>query len=106
MSKYCPVTHSTLSVQALIDDVLSDYDIDAPTECKLLNRGLNDTYLVRTYATNYILRVYRSGWRTLSEILYELEALLHLKRAGIAVSIPLPRKDGHLINTVTAPEGV
>jgi Ser/Thr protein kinase RdoA (MazF antagonist) len=106
MSKYFPVTHSTLSVKALMTEVLSDYEIDAPTKCKLLNRGLNDTYLIQTNDTKYILRVYRAGWRSLSDILYELEVLLHLKRAGIAVSVPLPRKDGHLTTVVTAPEGV
>jgi Ser/Thr protein kinase RdoA (MazF antagonist) len=106
MSTYFPVTHSTLSVKALITEVLSGYDIGAPTGGRLLHRGLNDTYQVETKDTKYILRVYRAGWRSLSDILYELEVILHLERAGIAVSAPLPRKDGHLINTVTAPEGV
>lgn len=106
MSSYFPVTHSVVSAKALMTEVLSDYDIDSPTACKLLNRGLNDTYLVQTNDTAYILRVYRAGWRSLSDILYELEVLLHLKRAGVSVSLPLPRKDGDLTSVVPAPEGL
>lgn len=105
MEKCFPVTHSTLSVNALMTDVLPDYEIGAPLECRLLNLGLNDTYLVKTHDGQYILRVYRAGWRSVSEILYELDALLFLRRESHAVSVPLPRKDGSLIHPVTAPEG-
>lgn len=106
MTRYFPVTHSTLSVKALITDVLPNYDIEPTTECRFLNLGLNDTFLVNTQGAKYILRAYRTGWRSLSEILYELEALLHLKREGISVSAPIARKDGNHVSTVMAPEGL
>jgi len=105
MSNTFPVTHSILSTKALMADILPDYDIGTPMECKLLNRGLNDTYLVRTASENYILRVYRAGWRSDSDIHYELEALLHLKRLNVSVSAPVLRKDGELLRTISAPEG-
>lgn len=105
MSNYFPVTHSILSTKALTADILPDYDIGTPKECKFLNRGLNDTYLVRTTTEKYILRVYRAGWRSHSDIHYELETLLHLKRLNVPVSAPVLRKDGKLLHTVAAPEG-
>ena len=106
MENYFPVTHSTLAINALMTDVLPDYDIGVPLECRLLHLGLNDTYLVKTRDGQYILRVYREGWRSVSEILYELDVLLFLQRENHAVSVPLSRKDGSLIHPVTAPEGI
>jgi Ser/Thr protein kinase RdoA (MazF antagonist) len=106
MSTYFPATYSTLSTQALLTELLPDYDIDTPVECEFLHRGLNDTYLIKTSRqAKYILRVYRLGWRSLSEILYELAVLTHLNQQNIPVSIPLARKDGNFIRTLAAPEG-
>lgn len=106
MSSVFPVTHSTLSAKALLIEVLPEYDIDTPTACKLLRLGLNDTYLVQTHdGEQYILRIYRATWRSLSDILYEMDVLTHLQRKGVAVSIPVPRKDGSCIRTLPAPEG-
>jgi Ser/Thr protein kinase RdoA (MazF antagonist) len=87
-------------------DVLSYYDVGAPTECKLLNRGLNDTYVVVTESGRFALRVYRKGWRSDSDVLFELDALLHLGREGVPVSTPLPRKDGQTFGVLKAPEGL
>src|SRR5258705_1213722 len=106
MENYFPVTHSTLAITALMTDVLPDYDIGIPLECRLLHLGLNDTYLVKTRDGQYILRVYREGWRSVSEILYELDVLIFLQRENHAVSVPLSRKDGSLIHPVTPPEGI
>jgi Ser/Thr protein kinase RdoA (MazF antagonist) len=101
-----PVTHSILSVQALITDVLPNYDIPSPIACTFLHLGLNDTFLVKTYGSNYILRAYRAYWRALSEICYEIDVLLHLIREGISVSAPIARKDGTFVGSVVAPEGL
>jgi Ser/Thr protein kinase RdoA (MazF antagonist) len=106
MTKIFPVTHSILSVEALITDLLPNYEIETPIDCRFLQLGLNDTFLVYTQGAKYILRVYRKDWRSLSDINYELEALLHLQQSGIAVSAPIMRKDGNLIGSVLAPEGL
>lgn len=106
MTNLFPVTHSILSAQALIDRVLPNYEIEPIIECKFLCSGLNHTFLINTQHSKYILRVYRAGWRSHSEILYELEALLHLQRQCVAVSVPIAKKDGDFIGTVEAPEGL
>jgi Ser/Thr protein kinase RdoA (MazF antagonist) len=106
MSKFFPVVHSTLSAQALLTQVLPLYDIESPEDCKLLNIGLNDTYVLTCNEGKlYILRVYRAGWRTLENILYEIDVLLHLNKKGVTVSIPLPGKNGIYVNSLEAPEG-
>jgi Ser/Thr protein kinase RdoA (MazF antagonist) len=69
------------------------------------NYGLNDTYLLRTSTGKYILRVYRLGWRSLSDILYELDMLLHLQSKGVSVSFPLTMRDGSLLSTLNTLEG-
>jgi Ser/Thr protein kinase RdoA (MazF antagonist) len=106
MDNLFPVTYSTPSVEALVTYALSNYNIELPTDCRFLKLSFNDTFLIDTQNTQYILRVYRKDWRSLSDILYELEALLHLKREGIAVSVPIPREDGNLVGTIMAPEGL
>ena len=106
MTTFFPVTHSILSIHALLADVLPNYDIPSPTACILLQAGLIDTFLVQTQGSNYILRAYRTAWRSLAEIRYEIDVLLHLARAGVSVSVPIARKDGTIVGRVMAPEGV
>jgi Ser/Thr protein kinase RdoA (MazF antagonist) len=104
-TSFFPVTFSILSAEALLAEVARIYAVDAPQTCQLLQRGLNDTYLVRTQGDRYIARVYRAGWRTWSEIAYELELLTHLAGKGVSVSVPIPARDGTLIRALPAPEG-
>ena len=54
---------------------------------------------------SYILRIYRQGWRTLSDISYEVDALLHLVRNGAPASAPLGGADARVIRVLPAPEG-
>ena len=61
-----PVTHSTPSSTALLHQVLPEYAIPDPVDCRLLHRGLNDTYIVNVRdGGHYILRVYHHAWRTI-----------------------------------------
>src|SRR5690242_4372577 len=100
-----PVTHSILSTAALLELVQSNYAIATPIECQLLGCGLNDMYLLKSTAEQFILRAYRSAWRSLADIRYELDALNHLERAGVAVAAPIARKDGGFLHHIQAPEG-
>src|SRR5262245_2819377 len=100
-----PVTHSLLSTTALTTELLQQYSLDEPLTCTLIRSGLNDTYLVQSPATKYILRVYRARWRTLPEILYELDFVKHLTQKGVGVSIPVARRNGELTFALPAPEG-
>lgn len=100
-----PVVHSTLSPEALLSRVTRDYNIGNTKSCLLLKRGWNDTYLIKTPVDRYILRVYRSHWRDLSTVSYELDLLDNLVRNDVAVSSAIPSSAGERIVHLRAPEG-
>ena len=100
-----PVTYSTLACDALMVRVLPYYGIESVTNCQLWNRGLSDVYIVETAAEAYILRISHAHWRTKSEIMFELELLLHLQQRQIPVAPPLTTADGRLCIDIQAPEG-
>jgi Ser/Thr protein kinase RdoA (MazF antagonist) len=100
-----PVTYSISSTIALQSEILPRYDLGDQVTCIFLTRGVNDTYLVQTSLEKYILRIYRTGWRTLSDVLYEIDVLGHLDRKGIPVSKPVAQIDGSFVCTIQAPEG-
>ncbi len=100
-----PVSSSVLRPDSLRAEVARLYSIGEPEGCELLLTGANDTYLVTTRESHYILRVYGSYWRSAADIGYELELLLHLSARGVAVSVPVRAEDGSLAHRVLAPEG-
>jgi Ser/Thr protein kinase RdoA (MazF antagonist) len=105
MTEALPASHSILCTTSLSSYVERHYDIGQVSECKFLNRGLNDTYLVKTSERKFILRVYHLNWRTKSDVAYELEVIAHLARKGVSVSEALVRKDESFSATIVAPEG-
>ena len=100
-----PTVHSILAPTALTAEILPHYDLENPVNCIFLARGVNDTYLVQAGTEKYILRIYTVGQRSLSDILYEIDILLHLERNGVSVSTPVAQGDGNYINVLQAPEG-
>nr|CAA9258373.1 hypothetical protein AVDCRST_MAG63-2287 [uncultured Armatimonadetes bacterium] len=102
-----PTTHSIPSPEAVKDRVLPGYSIGRPERCTLHMSGVNDIYAVQTDSGRpYILKVYRFGWRSEAEVLYELDLLEHLHSKGVSVALPVPREDGARTYPVPAPEGV
>ena len=100
------VIRSIVSPDALLAKVVQSYAIATPVRCRLLKRGLNDTYLLTTECGPYVLRVYRAGWRSGDEIQYELDLLRHLHVRGVAVSVPIAAHGDRLALPVAAPEGI
>lgn len=99
------IVYSTLSPAAVISAVASAYSLGEIRRCEFLARGLNDSFTVKTLDRAYVFRIYRQGWRSASEIQYELELLVHLDRKGVGVSTPVARKDGSLVDSIAQPEG-
>jgi Ser/Thr protein kinase RdoA (MazF antagonist) len=101
-----PVTDSNLRADALVAQVLSQYPLGAINDCRLHQRGLNDTYKVATVGNaTYFLRIYRAGWRQREEIETEIAILLHLAREKVNVSTPVARTDGQFLTPVACAEG-
>ena len=97
--------HSLLASEALGNFVSENYHVGPVVTCKLLSRGLNDTYLISTRDDSYVLRVYRTPWRSKPEVLFELEVLDFLAQHGASVSAPVSNVLGQLACEVAAPEG-
>src|SRR6266545_4573647 len=100
-----PVTHSLPAPGALLAEVARAYPINRPVDCALVRSYVNDVYAIAAATSRYILKVYRAGWRSRSEIDYELDVLAHLTAKGVAVAPALPRRDGQRIGVLRAPEG-
>lgn len=100
-----PAIYSTLSPQALVEGVLTEYRLGKIERCSFWNRGLSDIYLVETAIATYILRVSHHHWRSRAEIQFELEFLDFLYRQGLPVANPLKTKDERLFVTICAVEG-
>ncbi len=100
-----PAIYSTLSPQALIDGVLSKYELGTIARCLFWNRGLSDIYLIETSDKTYILKVSHHHWRSKTDIQFELEFLDFLYQQDIPVANPLKTKTGELFVTIHAVEG-
>ncbi|HEY6902206.1 MAG TPA: phosphotransferase [Puia sp.] len=104
MNNLFPVSYSTLSSLALVGFLQDKYGL-ASVGCKLILRGVGDTYRVDSDRGPYILRVYRPDQRSLSQITAEVDLLLSLKERGVPVSWPIADRSGVHIQAVGAMEG-
>lgn len=104
MKTVFPATYSTLCPSALSAFLSEKYALE-DVQCLLLVRGVGDTYLARTSADRFILRVYRSTHRSLPQIQEEVALLQALKAAEVSVSYPLQDIAGETIQQLNAVEG-
>ena len=80
--------YSQLSSESLIPLIRAHYPGITPLSCKFYARGLHDNYLIESDTEKYILRIYRSDWRSTDEILFELQLLIFLRKQRSRVSSP------------------
>lgn len=107
MNAYFPATYSILSAAEIAVRVLPGFDIGAISTCQFFIGGFNDTYRITTEeGVTYYMRVYRAPWRTLPDILYEIEVLNHLAHKEFPAIRPLPFQDGKFYCELNAPEGL
>jgi Ser/Thr protein kinase RdoA (MazF antagonist) len=100
-----PISHSVLDADALARVLAEHYSFDGAPACQLLYRGMNDIYIVHDRARRYALRAWRTGWRSLDNVTYEVEFLDFLASHGFPVSNAIKAKDGSAFFVVAAPEG-
>ena len=100
-----PITHSVVDARPLGVEIQKHFALTEPTQCELLTRGMNDVYLVRSEGVRYAARVWRANKFTDDHVVFELEFLAHLERAGVSVIAAIPMADGAFFFTVKAPEG-
>jgi Ser/Thr protein kinase RdoA (MazF antagonist) len=106
MSVIFPVISSILSPQAIIAELMPGFGITDADNCQFYSGGFNHTYRFTTLqGSTFYLRAYRIPWRTLADIQYELDMLIHLKMKDFPAARPVAYKDGKYFCTVPAPEG-
>lgn len=104
MKTVFPATYSTLCPTALSSLIKERYQLEN-VQCKLLVRGVGDTYLVEAAKDRFILRIYRASHRSHAHIMAEIELLGALQHAGVSVSYPIPDHTGTAILQLEAVEG-
>jgi Ser/Thr protein kinase RdoA (MazF antagonist) len=100
-----PVVYSTPHAEAVVDFVSTHYDLPGPIACKLLNRGFNDTFEVRSGAERFIFRVSGRRARGDADVASETAFLAYLDGMSIPVAAAVPMRDGSLFTSAFFPEG-
>ena len=104
-SRTIPVIRSTFAVPALAREVARAYGLK-DVRLQLIKGTFRDTYRLDSATGPGILSVYRHGIRTEAEIRAELDLLAYLDAHGVPVAPALPQRDGDLLLSLAAPEGV
>lgn len=103
---FLPVVYSTPSAEAVADFVSTHYDLPSSIECKLLYRGWNDIFEVRTSGeARFIFRISKQRARGDADVASETAFLAYLDGAGIPVAAAIPMRDGALFTSTFFPEG-
>lgn len=100
------VVHSIVDNKHLAELLRDRYTLSPGVYCELIHRGMNDIYKVTDGASRLACRVWRTAWRSLDDVAYEMSFLAHLHGKGIAVANGVPALDGSLSFVVQAPEGI
>ncbi|MCP2014403.1 Ser/Thr protein kinase RdoA (MazF antagonist) [Deinococcus sp. HSC-46F16] len=88
---------------ALLEEVITTYDLPGPVSLAWLRRGFNDHYEVTAGAARFILRVYlpdKPYIRSPSDFQAEVDALNVFATEGLPVSAPVPDRHGALLKVL------
>lgn len=100
-----PVQRSLLSDSALAKWTSTNYSLPGSLTCQFWQRGINDLYLVKARGTELVLRISPTNWRSIEQVVAEMDLLSFLHQNHISVPEPIGHKDGTYIQTLNAPEG-
>ena len=98
--------YSQLSSDSVLDIINSKYELGQSISSKFYVLGLHDNYLIECSNKKYIFRLYRNGWRTKEEILFEVDLLSYLEKTSSNVASPVKIKNNELVTYIEAPEGI
>lgn len=100
------VRYSTASAEAVAAFAAARYDLGGSPGCALLNRGFNDTYVLRTDAgKRFVLRLSGHRARGPADVASETTFLAYLDAVGVPVAPAVPTRDGALHTTALLPDG-
>lgn len=100
-------TYSTQDVGTVARFISHHYDLHGPITCKMLQRGLNDVYLVRSAGGDrHVFRLSHHRARGPADPKAETAFLLHLAQSGVPVASPVATRSGSFFVEARAPEGL
>ena len=98
--------YSTPQVEAVEQFISKHYPLAGPISCRLLQRGLNDVYLVvGGNGEQYVFRLSHRRARGPADVKTETAFLAHLLQSGVPVAASLPTREGAMFVQGYAPEG-
>lgn len=104
-TKLFPLESSILSGEAILASIKKCYSKNFYS-CRLYYRSIHDTYIVQGEDQTFYFKVYRFGLRTKKDIQGEIDAINHLVKKKIDVSMPLCMADGNCIIEFPTVQGV
>lgn len=99
------VSHSIPTPDAVSTFVADRWDQGAVLSCLLVRSYVNDVFKVTTSRSNWVLKVYRRGWRTAWDARWEAELCSQISAQGIEVALPVAGGDGEAVQVLSTPEG-
>lgn len=100
------VVYATAASASIAEIVTKLYGLKGDIQCELLNRGFNDTFLVRSSEREkYVFRLSQHGRRDQADIAAETTFLTCLHKQGIPVAAPRAALDGSLYSHIQLPDG-
>lgn len=103
---YYPAVHSIIEGNTLRHLVQYEFGVQASRDIYLIQSGLNDHYMVHAPHGDFVMRVYRRGWRSNEAITWELRFVDHLAQCGAPVAACVQRTDGQWFSEIPAVEGI
>jgi Ser/Thr protein kinase RdoA (MazF antagonist) len=97
--------YSTAAADAVAAFVAERFPVGAIASCRLVRRGLNDTYAIAAEDRRCLLRLTRHGRRRVSDLAYEAAFLAHLAAEGVPVAAAIRGRDGSFVADTFLPEG-
>jgi Ser/Thr protein kinase RdoA (MazF antagonist) len=99
------VTYATATAEAVAAFVAAHYDLPAPLECTLLQRGFNDSFAIgASDQRRYIFRMSGRRRRGDADVAAETRFLAYLDSTGVPVAAAVPTRDGALFCESAMPE--
>jgi Ser/Thr protein kinase RdoA (MazF antagonist) len=99
------ITHSIATADAIGRFVAENWDIGPIEDCVLVRSYANDVYRLKRGNGDFVVKVYRRGWRNAWDVGWEAQLCAHLDGCGVSVSVFLPARDGTPVQAIEYPEG-
>ncbi|MGC2778734.1 MAG: phosphotransferase [Bradyrhizobium sp.] len=99
--------YTTTTAETIARFVAEHYVLPEPLDCRMVNRGFNDVYLiVAATGDRYVFRLSHHRARGAADVRTETDFVAHLARCGVPVAAAVQARDGALYVRGRAAEGL